>query len=475
MSRLGATWMALTQTALVGAQLLLLPLQVRQWGAAATAQWSAAIAVASIMSASDLGLKAFGHAALGEAARAGLPPDASFTAIWAALRLLMGSIALLGVTGAWTVSVLGGGATPVWLVWLVAAFAIEGLLLARIMYMDTLGLIARAEGCYAMMLWLRLLTAATALKAFDAPPATLAMIYAVSALVGLTAQSIALRGHPALRLTAGGFRAIGIDTFWLLRYSMAYPLANWCRISLPVLVLNTVAQAALVNAYVALRAVFGFLRAVVLNVGRYTSVQFMDAAALRRRRLLLWCIGSIVLCTAFALGVVLDAGALLSRWVPGISTAGYEWMSLSFSLAAPFFACEILLLTWMRDGGEQHVARLHFVYVLLALLSVSACLATRSMHVYLAAWLVVEVGFGVTVVARTRQFGVGMPVLRTAASGVALVLVCFAAVQGTELLHSGEGFAHLSQRLAFFAALSSLMLLQLRHWAREPIATEGGL
>ncbi|MGZ5179612.1 MAG: hypothetical protein ACXWC2_03990 [Ramlibacter sp.] len=455
--------------------MLLLPLQVRQWGAASTAQWSAAIAMASIMSASDLGLKAFGHAALGEAARAGLPPDASFTSIWAALRLLMGSIALLGVTSAWAVSTLGGAPVPVWLVWLVVAFAIEGLLLARIMYMDTLGLMVRAEGCYAMMLWLRLLTAATALKAFDASPATLAAIYASSALIGLAAQSFALRGHPALRLTAGGFGAITVDTFWLLRYSMAYPLANWCRISLPVLVLSTVAQAALVNAYVALRAVFGFLRAVVLHVGRYMSVQFMEAAALRRRRLLLWCIGSVVLCTAFALGVVLDAGALLSRWVPGISIAGYEWMSLSFSLAAPFFACEILLLTWMRDGGEQHVAMLHFVYVLLALLAASACLATKSLHVYLVAWLVVEVGFGATVLMRTRQYGVALPVFRTAASGIALVLLCFGAVQGTELLRSGQGFAHLSQRLAFFAALSGLMLLQLRHCAREPLGTtEGG-
>lgn len=462
--------MAVTQAALVGMQLLLLPLQVRLWGSAVTAQWNGAIALASIVCAADLGLKSFGHSALSAAAPVDLHSDAEFTSVWAAIRLLIAGIALLAVSAAWGVSSPNSRYMPSWIVWLVLAFALECLMVSRGMYLDSLGRMADQEACYSLIVCTRLFGAVLALLAFDASPSTLAQIYALSALVGLAAQSRVIRDYPALRLMAGGFGSITGSTLRLLQYSIGYPLADWCRISMPVLVLGAVASAGIVNAFVALRAVFGFARAAAQHVSRYASVQYTaisnSSPDLRRQKLAVWCMVSIAFSTAFALGVVLDGGLLMSKWIPGTSTDLYDWVSLVFALNAPFFANQLLVMACMRAGGEGRAAKLQIAYVALALLATVGGLIAGSVPIFLGMWLLSELAFAGLVLAFTRQQGVARPFLQWAMAGVALILACFLVVRWMDLWADGHRL-HLALRFALFVTLVGLMLMQLRNRVRD--------
>src|SRR5215471_20746740 len=55
---------ALTQLVLLLNQIVLLPVQLRVWGTVTTASWYAAIALATITTFADLGLRTAGHAEL---------------------------------------------------------------------------------------------------------------------------------------------------------------------------------------------------------------------------------------------------------------------------------------------------------------------------------------------------------------------------------------------------------------------------
>lgn len=468
MIRFAATWMAVTQAALVAHQLLLLPMQVMLWGMEGTAQWNAALAVATLLLAADLGLKAFGHSSIGPNNQAGGEAE-SFTSVWAVLRLLIAGFTLLALALTWAVHLWDDGLAPRWLGWLILAAAAECMLIARGMYMDSVGLMARAEGCYALLLCVRLAVASFALLVFQAPPDALAIIYALCGLGSLAAQSLAVRSHPQLALTAGGFRSIAPRTFRLLKYSPAYPVAYWCRFSLPVLVLSAAAPAAMVNAYVALRAVFGFGRAAIQHASRYASVQYALAVAspagLRRHHLRFWCVACVVLGTAFALGVVLDGGYLLSKWVPGTSSSGYEWLSLTFALGAPFFANHLMIMVCMRTGGEARAARLQVVYAGLALAAAAAGLLSGSMAVYLWAWLLCELAYTAVVVRATRDQGLTRPFIAWTAAGVAVVLGCYGALRWVPGLRGVE-LPELGARAAVYVVLLALLFVGLRSSVR---------
>lgn len=468
MMRFAATWMVVTQVALVAHQLLLLPMQVMLWGMEGTAQWNAAIAVATLLMAADLGLKAFGHSSIGGPGQ-GSGEAESFTSVWAVLRLLIAGFTLLALALVWAARQWDSGIAPGWLAWLVLATAAECMLVARGMYMDSVGLMARAEGCYALLLSVRLAVAVFALLVFQAPPDALAIIYALCALGALAAQGVAVRSHPELALAAGGFRSITPRTFRLLKYAPGYPIAYWCRFSLPVLVLSAAAPAAMVNAYVALRAVFGFARAAIQHASRYASVQYALAVAapagVRRHHLRVWCVACVVLGTAFALGVVLDGGFLLSKWVPGTSSSGYEWLSLTFALSAPFFANHLMLMVCMRTGGEARAARLQVVYAGLASAAAAAGLLSGSMAVYLWAWLVCELAFTAVVVRATRDQGLTRPFIGWTAAGVAVVLGCYGALRWVPGFRGVE-LPGLGARAAVYVVLLALMFAGLRSAVR---------
>ncbi|WP_332816235.1 hypothetical protein [Ramlibacter sp.] len=470
MPRLAAIWMLFTQGALMGTQLLLLPIQVRLWGMEGTAQWNAALALATLLHAADLGLKAFGHSSIGPRAAAGAGHEAeSFPSVWAVLRLLVAGFAMLALAATWVFH--REGSVPAWLCWLVVACSAECLLNSRVTYMDSLGLMALAEGCYALILCSRLAAATVGLLAFRASPEALAIIYAASAVGGLAVQSLALRSHPELGLAAGGFRAIEPRTFALLKYAVGYPIAAWCRLSLPVLVLSAAAPAAMVNAYVALRAVFGFARVAVQQASRHASVQYARASALPDGRagpqLQFWCIVCVILGTAFALGVVLDGGVLLSKWVPGTSSKGYGWVALTFALAAPFFANQLMLMVAMRTGREARAAGLQVLYAGLAVAAAAVGLLSASMPVYLSSWLLCELAFSGMVLAATREQGLARTYVGWTAVGVLAVLGCFLALRWVPGFR-GAQLHDLAVRAAVYLLLLALMSIALGRSLRLP-------
>ncbi|HWI80667.1 hypothetical protein [Ramlibacter sp.] len=467
MLRLTLSWTAVTQLSLALTQLLLLPLEVRLWGLETTAQWNTAIALAALLSAADFGLRGFGHASLrrGPASRA--DGGESFEPVWAIQRLLVAGVLLLAALAAavamWLQIAPGGQ----WLLWLMIAYAVEALLSARGMYMDTLGMIARAEASYASMASSRLAAALLALAVFEASPRTLALIYAGSALGALLAQGHWLHSTSPLRLAAGGFRSMNLQTLQLLRYSIGHPLSQWCRPNLPVLVLHAISSAAMVNAFVALRAVFGLSRQAVLQLARFASVQYAvtEDAGPRRLALLRWTYAGVLVGTACALAVELDAGVLLSRWVPGTSAAGYQWVSLALSLSAPFFATQVLLLAYMRAGSERQAAWLQLVYVVLAVAAALAATALATLAGYFWSFLACEILYSAFVLAHTREQHIAAAFLRWSITGLLVILAATVLVAWTGTVDAGSPAQHAVLRTGVFLALLAVMVVQARELA----------
>ena len=63
---------------------------------------------------------------------------------------------------------------------------------------------------------------------------------------------------------------------------MAEPVANWARLSLPVLVIASIAPDTAVTTYVALRAIYGAARTTVQQVARVASVEVLRLLGQRR-------------------------------------------------------------------------------------------------------------------------------------------------------------------------------------------------
>lgn len=472
MLRLTLSWTAVTQLSLVGTQLLLLPLEVRLWGLQTTAEWHTASALAALLSAADFGLRGFGHASLRRGPSPSGDGGASFAPVWATQRLLVAGALLLAALAAVLAAWLQIASGAQWLLWLMVAYAVEALLSARGMYMDTLGMIARAEATYALMASSRLGAALIALTVFEASPRTLALIYAGSAIGALLAQGRWLHPTSPLRLAAGGFRSMNAETLQLLRYSIGYPLSQWCRPNLPVLVLHAISTAAMVNAFVALRAVFGLARQAVLQLSRFASVQYAvtEDPCSRRQKLLKWTYASVLLGTACALAVELDAGLLLSLWVPGTSAPGYQWVSLALSLTAPFFATQVLLLTYMRSGSEREAARVQFAYVLLAVAAALAATALSTLIGYFVSFLACELLFSAFVLTRTREQRVAGAFLRWSITGLLVILAATALAAFAGTVHRGTPAQQAMLRAGVFLVLLAVMIVQARELSVRAIA-----
>jgi hypothetical protein len=474
MVRRTLSWTAVTQLSLAGTRLLLLPLQVRLWGVESTAQWNAAAALAALLFAADMGLRGFGHLSLRTGTSNAVEGDASFESVWAIQRLLVTGVLLLAALGACAAMWFDAAAHAQWLLWLMVASSAEALLAARGMYMDTLGLIARAEASYAMMHGGRLAIALLALVVLHVSPRTLALIYAGTAFAALLAQGYWLHSTSPLRLAAGGFRAMNLQTLELLRYSIGYPLAQWCRPNLPVLVLHAISSAAIVNAFVALRAVFGLSRQVIVQLSRFASVQYAATAHPGRRRfaLLKWAYLAVLVGTACALAVELDAGVLLSRWVPGALAPGYQWVSLALSLSAPFFATQVLLLAFMRSGCENEAARLQFAYVLLALAAGLAATTMSTLVGYFASFLACELLYSALVLASTRKQHVAGDFLRWSVTGLLVILAATALVSWSGIASPGSSAWHVLLRACMFVPLIAVLAVQARGLSGAGVATQ---
>ena len=229
--------------------------------------WYAAIAMATVTTVADLGLRTAGHVELlppgaGEVSRSSGGVSADLGRI-RVLVLLVTMVAMVvdGAYGWWR----GVGTWEITRILLTVAYAVEALLTIRIVYLDSLGVVQLSG-----------------MKLLSFPAVRLAL--AVPALLVLKVLSprvlSALPGHLVVRpvpcragcapspgrapVCCGPFPSrLSLRTCSLARYTMAEPIANWVRLSLPVLVIAGIAPAAAVTTYVALRAIYGAARTTI--------------------------------------------------------------------------------------------------------------------------------------------------------------------------------------------------------------------
>jgi hypothetical protein len=405
---------AMTQVILLLNQVVLLPMQIRLWGNSETALWYGAIALATVTTVADCGLRTAGHVELLRLVRTNDPAArAEFLQVWAWIRLLT-----VLVTATLLVAVLaygalhGMGAWQLGRVLLTLAYAFEALLIIRIVYLDSLGEYSTAESSYFIFAAIRLALAVPALLFFRVQPVGLCWLFLGTSVVGLALQGQLCNIPRELRIFAGFPHRLSFGTCSLVRYTMAEPVANWARLSLPVLVIASIAPDTAVTTYVALRAVYGAARTTIQQVARVASVEVLKLLGQRRRApagsllsLFLLCAG--IIGTALAGAVVLDNMRLLSLWLKHFDRPLFQNINLSFALASPFYCYQIIVALSFRIGQLAPTARRQYAYLLYSALFAASAVMIKSLDVYLALLVVAEILLSVSFLTRQNIFGDG--------------------------------------------------------------------
>jgi hypothetical protein len=363
----------LTQIILMLSQLILLPIQIRLWGHTATAGWYAAVAVAAITTVVDCGLRTAGHEELLQCVRHQGNHHASveyFRQIWGWIRILVLAVTLALIAGKAIDCVFTGSTYPVWNGVLTLAYALETVLIIRIMYLDSLGLYRGAEASYFLFAALRLSLAVPALLVLRLGPAGLAWLFLGTAAIALVLQGRLLcREVSVLGIFAALPHRLSIRVLAVARITVAEPVANWVRLSLPVLVISAIASPAAVNTYVALRAAFGASRQTIQQLARVASVEYLRFRAQERfdraeSLLSLAVVGGGLFCTVVSGLIVADNMRIMGVWLRHFDRLTFQMMMLPFVLSGPFYAYQIIVNLQFRVGELPWIARRHYFYVI---------------------------------------------------------------------------------------------------------------
>ncbi|HEY3838798.1 MAG TPA: hypothetical protein VGL72_19615 [Bryobacteraceae bacterium] len=389
----------MTQLILMLSQLLVLPIQIRRWGDAATASWYAAIAIANITSIADCGLRLAGHAELVRSLRE-RPGDKesaeSFQQVWAWIRVLVLAVTALLILANALYSVAWKH-TPyqAWQGALAVAIALETILIVRIMYLDSLGFYRGAEASYFTLAALRLALSLVGLLVFHLRSNGLAWLYFASSILALGWQNRICHKAGTLGLFSRP-RKLSLSVLTLARHTLAEPCANWVRLSLPVLITSALAPPAAVTTYVALRAVFGVARASIQQLARVASVEYLRIRAVRRilraeSILTAFMLLSVGFGTLFGASVVIDNHRILSLWLKHFDNQMFQSIVASFALASPFLGYQILLSLKFRIGELGHVAGRLYAFVLYSGMFAGLALVTGSFRSYLILLALAEI------------------------------------------------------------------------------------
>jgi hypothetical protein len=433
----------LTQITLMLSQLVLLPIQVRLWGQVETAMWYSALALATVTYVVDCGLRTAGHS---ELMRASTDPvtfsveAAQFRAIWSWIRLLVLLVTASLVAGDAGFHLLRHSSYPMWRATLICACAMETVLTIRITYLDTLGRYRGAEASYLCFALLRLTLSVPALLIFHCRAAGLAGIYLFAATVVLFGQGYCLcRTNPLLRLL-DRYSELPLRTLALSRFTVAEPLANWARLSLPVLIIGQVASPIGVTTYVALRAVFGAGRTTIQQLARVASVEVLKVrdrydASRADSVLIIFIVAAVFFGSTLGLFVVTDNMRALGLWLRHFDRHTFLEIALAFALTAPFFSYQIPMNLMFRSGELAWVAKRHYLFIFCSSLFAGIALLATSLTFYLtllvSAELVLSISFflpGKEKTALSTSHSEKAELL-TAAGGSLLILVCWALVR----------------------------------------------
>jgi hypothetical protein len=399
----------LTQGVLLLNQIALLPIQIRIWGQAGTAYWCATFALANIISVADLGLRTAGHLELVRYAHnpADQQAKTAFQHLWAWIRILIcvATIALMALDLLYN-CLYAKTSYPLWRAALTIGVAIETILCARIMYLDSLELYREAEAGYLFLAAARFCLAIGALIFFHSPPETLAWIWCFAGVVAIAHQSKLCRRIGLLRLFEPIPPGLSLRTLMIALHTMADPASNWVRNSVPVLVLSAIAQPVAVTTYVALRSVFGAARQTIQQLSRYGSVQYLSLRQSHKMSVAEVQLTLCVLFTAFFASVltcivIADNFRIASFWLVTSDGTLYQTIAITFGLASPFYVYQIVQGLMRRCGKVHEIARRQYLYIISLVIFAAITLLTKSVLVWLVLILVAEVMISFSFMLRT--------------------------------------------------------------------------
>jgi hypothetical protein len=447
---------ALTQIVLMLSQLVLLPIQIRLWGQNATASWYAAVALATITTVVDCGLRTAGHAELmrfmSQQSDAVAARD-YFRQVWGWIRVLVLLVTVALIVGDSVFSaVFKGEHYPAWKAALTFAYALETVLIIRIMYLDTLGFYRGAELSYFIFAALRLALAVPALLVLRLEANGLAWLFLVTSALALALQGRLLcRRIGVLRVFAALPRKLSFRTLAIARHTVAEPCANWVRLSLPVLVIAAIATPAAVTTYVALRAAFGAGRATIQQLARVASVEYLrfradGRVAAAESLLSLFVLLAAFFGTAVAGFVVADNMRVVGLWLARFDRLMFQKIALAFALSAAFYSYQIVLGLMFRVGELAWIARRHWAYVIYSALFALFASQAKWLPLYLTMLAISEIllsaSFLRPVTTKAMAFGVeaGRRGLVAGFLGSTVVLLLWLAARWN-LGHIFDGFS----------------------------------
>ncbi len=435
---------ALTQVILILSQLILLPIQIRMWGHRATAAWYSAIALATITTVVDCGLRTAGHAELvrfiGQPTTE-LAAGEHFQQVWGWIRVLVVVLTLALIVGdaVYTTGVKGSP-YPLWKAALTFAYALETVLIIRIVYLDTLGFYRGAEASYFMFAALRLAFAVPALLLFHLEANGLAWLFLATSVVALGLQGWLLcRPIGVLGAFAPLPRKLSIRVLAVARYTLAEPCANWVRLSLPVLVISVISHPAAVTTYVALRATFGAGRTTIQQLARVASVEYLRFRGEKRSDAAESLLSSFVLAAGFfgaavASVVIVDNMRVLGLWLTRFDRSTFQTIALSFAPSAAFYSYQIVLSLMFRVGELAWIARRHYAYVIYCAVFAGVVTQVKWLPLYLGMLVVSEVVLSCSFMLPGIKDNVAFPIragrrgiLAALAGSICVLLLWFAA------------------------------------------------
>jgi len=406
-----------TQIILMLGQLILLPIQLRMWGASSTALWYSAFAVASVTYFVDCGLRTAGHA---ELLRGSTLDVLQFRQIWSWIRTLLLAGTFLLICGDFAAGkLMHAGPYQISRVMQILACALESILIVRISYLDSLGKYRGAEASYFSFAALRLMLSIPALVVFHWQATGLAAVYLFTSALAVVLQGELLcKSIPLLHLT-NRFPKLAWSSLALARYTVAEPLANWTRLSLPVLVIAQIASPVAVTTYVALRAIFGAGRTTIQQLARVASVEALKARAAGESKradslLTLFVVAAVFFGSMLGAAVVTDNGQLIGMWLKKLDHRLFQEIALAFSLTAPFFSYQIAMSLRVRMGELAYVAHRHYIFISVSLMFAGLSVVAASLPLYLLLLVTAEVTLSVSFFVPTRA---GQAALQVASGG----------------------------------------------------------
>ncbi|MEJ0023485.1 MAG: hypothetical protein WDN76_08685 [Alphaproteobacteria bacterium] len=355
---------AVSQAVLVAQQLVILPMQIHAWGHETAALWLAVAALAAFVGVSDLGLRNVAFAAIAS----GQTGD-RLSALWTVIR---GQTVVCGAVVA-AISLFHfapQAGDKWWFVWLLTtATALDGFFLIRTSLLEAAGLITTCEALFLVLAVSRLVLGAVGIIFFHAGPATLSILWLASGLFSVALQS----QLPAARKLApvlGHWRLSGaLDAYREARWSASGPIASWTQIQLPVMVLQAFAPPALTSSFVAIRSVFSLVRAIIAQVARIASVQFVERANAQglesaRALILLLAGGFAWIAAGISIGVFAENQMILGPLFALPHDNFVRIMTVTFAVSSIFSVHQIFSLALMRNGQFKRGGGASYLYMI---------------------------------------------------------------------------------------------------------------